>query len=254
MVDYPLPMLRLKIDVTYNIDIRGSFAVGSGFRRGMLQKTVLRDEKGYPLLPASVLKGRARDAAERFARTLQIPVCENSPHPKQMCGAKTFDELPCLVCRTFGTPGRSSNSEEMGLIWRDAQLVDENDEAVTEAASYLGFYSERTHVQISRRRGMAMEQRLFTEELTKDRLRFKGRVRGWLAVASDQAQKYPKEVLLLLASLKLLNFVGSGKSRGLGLCTVGFHQVDIGEEFNASPDKIFAASEAWIRGLKGAEK
>lgn len=243
---------RVKVDITYLVEMPGGFAVGSGFRRGLIQKTVLRDERGFPLLPASMLKGRTRDTAERLIKTLGEPACESSPHPAGMCGVRTSRESACLVCSTFGTPGRSSNSNESDLIWRDARLIDEKNDYLDENLPAAGFFSERTHVQISRRRGVAMEKRLFNEEAAIEKLRYEGRIRGWLAVNSEQYTEYPEEVLFLISSLKLTNFVGGSKSRGLGGCEVMFRRIAVGDKRDIRLDEIINENEKWIRNLKGA--
>ncbi len=207
---------RTKIDLQFPIELAGPLAIWSGFRRGQIQRTVLRSSQGQPFIPASTLKGRVRDAAERLAKTLGHEICE-APDPDLMCG----NGASCLVCRTFGSPGISALSGHTGLIWRDAKLIDEKDNPVEikkeEADAYC--YA-RTQVQLSRLRGTAQEQHLFTSETTIENLRFRGRIRGWLPAVTPTAGKFPEEMVLLCSALRLLTFVGGSKSRGAGLCKI----------------------------------
>lgn len=207
---------RTKIDLQFPIELEGPLAIWSGFRRGQIQRTVLRSSHGEPFIPASTLKGRVRDAAERLARTLGHKIC-GAPDPDDMCG----NGSSCLVCRTFGSPGISALSGHTGLIWRDAKLIDERgDTAEIKREEADALYYARTQVQLSRLRGTAQEQHLFTSETTIENLRFRGRIRGWLPVVTRTAGKFPEELVLLCSALRLLTFVGGSKSRGAGLCKI----------------------------------
>ena len=213
---------RTKIDLQFVVSIPATMAIGSGFPSGQIDRTVLKDLNGLPYIPASTLKGRARDMAEGLAKTLgHYDVC-NGPHPDFMCPAHGRQDDPCLICRTFGTTGFSSVSGQTGLIWRDAQACDELEKEIKierqEEANDL-FYA-RTQVQISRPRGTALAKHLFTVQNTIENLRFKGRVRGWQQRTPKTGEKFSEELILLCASLKLLNFVGGSRSRGVGQCVV----------------------------------
>lgn len=215
--------MRAKIDLQFILTLEGAMAIGSGFRRGQIQRTVLRDLADLPFIPASTLKGRVRDAAERLARSQGQEIC-GGPNPNLMCGAKNLLEELCLICRTFGSPGVSSLSGHTGLVWRDANLLTnaELPGSVDEAPDTAAYYYARTQVQLSRLRGTAMEKHLFTSENTLENLVFGGRIRGWLPQREAGAGRFPGELVLLCSALKLLRFVGGGKSRGLGACEVDF--------------------------------
>src|SRR5262245_39312229 len=156
---------RAKIDLPFTILLDGPLAVGSGFRRGQIQRTVMRSLEDLPYIPASTLKGRVRDAAERLARSLGHEICDG-PNPETMCGAAKDVEEFCLICRTFGSPGFSSVSGHTGLIWRDAPMVKELQPAVEESQNKVtslkqgteAFFYARTQVQLSRVRGTAQEK------------------------------------------------------------------------------------------------
>jgi CRISPR/Cas system CSM-associated protein Csm3 (group 7 of RAMP superfamily) len=218
-------MTRLYIQIDpLLIEVDGPLAVNTGFRRGLIHRTVERDADGLAYIPASSLKGRVRRACEQVARKFGLHVC-HAPRPVGMCSAHT--PKPCLVCRVFGTPGRGSE-----LRWQDARLVKEyrdlfaGDEARRQAQVY-----RRTQVQLSRRLGTATPDRLFTSEFTVENLRFESAITGWLDVTpiagEDATGGY--ELLLLLAGMQLVNTLGSGSSRGAGHCKIHLpEQVTIG--------------------------
>jgi CRISPR/Cas system CSM-associated protein Csm3 (group 7 of RAMP superfamily) len=215
-------------------------AIGSGFPRGQVDRSVVQRLNGLPYIPASTLKGRVRDMAERLLQTFGHKDICNGPLPDFMCPANAKE--PCLICRTFGTTGLSSMSGHTGLIWRDAPAC-ENDEkelspkSMHEANNY--FYT-RTQVQLSRPRGVALAKHLFTTESTIENLLFKGRVRGWLPKTTE---RFSDELLLLCAALKLLCFIGGGKSRGAGQCSVKLHQHIAIDDENIPVAEVFQEIE-----------
>ncbi|MCR4407439.1 MAG: RAMP superfamily CRISPR-associated protein [Anaerolineae bacterium] len=196
------------------IEMDGPLALNTGFRRGLIHRTVERDADGLAYIPASSLKGRVRRACEQVARQSGLRVC-HAPRPGGMCSAH---EQACLVCRVFGSPGRGSE-----LHWQDARLAQDyrsvfsGDEANREAQFYA-----RTQVQLSRGLGTAAPDRLFTSEFTVENLEFRSAITGWLDVTpiagDDTTGGY--ELLLLLAGLRLVNTLGSGSSRGSGHCVI----------------------------------
>lgn len=217
---------RTKIDLQFVITLPATMAIGSGFPSGQIDRTVVHDLNGLPYIPASTLKGRVRDLAERLAKTLGHNDICNGPHPDFMCPARGQQNNPCLICRTFGTTGFSSVSGQTGLIWRDAQACDEHlkEIKVERQQEADDFFYARTQVQLSRPRGIALAKHLFTVQNTVENLRFKGRVRGWQLGTPSTGGSFSNELILLCASLKLLNFVGGSKSRGAGQCVLTLDQ------------------------------
>ncbi|RMG43302.1 MAG: hypothetical protein D6732_00245 [Methanobacteriota archaeon] len=188
----------------------------------------------------------------RLANTFGLRTCDD-PDPETMCWSEAIDDQHiqqslCLICRTFGSPGISASSGYTGLIWRDAKLCDEQgnpvktkeNKADANEISPGAFYYSRTNVSLSRLRGVALEKRLFTSENTLENLRFRGRIRGWLTTAPTE-QEYPPELVLLLSSLKLLHFLGGGKSRGLGNCEVEFSRPLLLNDQEVEPQKVLEA-------------
>lgn len=205
-------MTKMHVEIQpISVQVDGSLALSTGFRRGLIHRTVERDAEGFAYIPASSLKGRARRACEQLTSQVGLRVC-NAPRLNRMC---SVHEQACLVCRVFGTPGRGSS-----LRWRDARLTEAYQE-VFKTNRDAQFYA-RTQVQISRALGTAAPERLFTSEFTIEDLRFEFGITGWLEVTpianDDSTGGY--ELLLLLTGLKLINTLGGGASRGAGQVTL----------------------------------
>lgn len=209
------------------IEMQGPLALNTGFRRGLIHRTVERDAEGFAYIPASSLKGRVRRACEQVARQAGLRVCR-APRPNGMCSAHN---QTCLVCRIFGTPGQDSK-----LHWRDARLLPDYQGVFGgDAAELTAQFYARTQVQLSRALGTAAPDRLFTSEFAVENLCFESAITGWLDITpiagDDSTGGY--ELLLLLAGLRLVSTMGSGSSRGAGHCvirlpeqiTVGVHPI-----------------------------
>jgi CRISPR/Cas system CSM-associated protein Csm3 (group 7 of RAMP superfamily) len=201
-------MARVKIQIQpLTIQVDGPLTLNTGFRRGLIHRTVERDADGFAYIPASSLKGRARRACEQLARQARLRVCR-APRPRGMC---SVHKQACLVCRVFGTPGRGSD-----LRWQDARLLEEY--RSTFGANREAQFYARTQVQLSRALGTTALDRLFTSEFAVENLRFESGIAGWLDVTpiagDDSMGGY--ELLLLLAGLRLVNTIGGGASRGAG--------------------------------------
>lgn len=226
-------MPNIHIEIKPIIKIKGTLAVGTGFRRGLIHRTVARDSDGFAYIPASSFKGRVRRACEQLARRFDICVCQ-PPRPERMCSDGTG---ACLVCRVFGRPGATS-----GLHWRDARLskayreafeqdkrAHEKDKRAHEKNKHAQFYA-RSQVQLSRALGVAAPGKLFTSESTIEDLEFEAAVTGRLQYTPiDDEVPGGFEILLLLAGLKLVNTVGGSASRGAGWMSCHLpDQIEIG--------------------------
>ncbi len=206
-------MARMYIEIDpLIIQMDGPLSVGTGFRRGLIQRTVERDANGFVCIPASSLKGRIRHLCEQLARELGLHVCK-APYPGSMCSAH---KDRCLVCRVFGAPGRAST-----LYWHDANLNRDFRPIFEKSNLDYQVYS-RTQVQLSRALGTARPDHLFTSEFAIEGLCFESKVTGFLEATpingDESAGGY--ELLLLLAGLRLVDRLGGGASRGAGWCTV----------------------------------
>jgi CRISPR/Cas system CSM-associated protein Csm3 (group 7 of RAMP superfamily) len=203
-------MARIKVEIApLKVIASRTLAVGTGFRQGLIQRTVERDADGLLHIPASSLKGRGRRACEQVARQAGLRVCQ-APRPERdhMCSAH---QPTCLVCRVFGSPGVPGN-----LRWRDACLSDELRAAFCQQPSAQVF--ARTQVQLSRALGTAAPDHLFTGETSVEGLTFESAVTGWMDATyiDGDASVGCYELLLLIAGLRLVNTLGGGNSRGVG--------------------------------------
>ena len=199
-----MPSIHIEIK-PIKLETKGTLAVGTGFRRGLIHRTVARDGDGFAYIPASSFKGRMRRSCEQLAKSLGLRVC-NPPQPARMCSAA---RPACLVCRVFGNPGQPGT-----LHWRDARLPETY--RAFEQNKPAQFYG-RTQVQLSRALGIASPGKLFTSESTVENLEFETAVTGRLLYTPiDDEVPGGYEMLLLLAGLKLINTVGGGASRGAG--------------------------------------
>lgn len=207
------------LDIPLSIALETPLHVGSGHGAGLIRKALVKfpDEAGpgrryLPYIPGSALKGRVRNLCEDLGRRLELRVCgvprvaeadENSGHLGKRC----------IVCRIFGSIGGNS-PEGRGLTWHNAYpALVERDVA--------GQTVVRAHVQLSRARGAASAERLFTAELAAPGLRFEGRVAGWLpATESPPGSDRCYEVAMLLAAIGLVDSLGGMRRRGAGRCRI----------------------------------
>lgn len=212
------------LDLPLTIVLEGPLYIGTGYDRGLVQRTVVRDRQHNVYIPGSSLKGKTRNACEDLARRAGLMVCGL---PRVAEAPDTAGHRPelCLVCRIFGAPGGNA-PDGRSLFWHDAHLTSEWRKltAVRDRTDAwpIGQTMVRTQVQLSRARGMAAEDRLYTSEVITPGLVFDGRVSGWLGATSctvnDDYGYY--EVNLLLAGLRLVEMLGGGRSRGTGRCRI----------------------------------
>ena len=218
--------MQTPIEITFQVHGIGPLHIGTGFRRGLLHRTVARDGAGHVYIPGSSLKGKVRNACEDMAKLHGLPVC-GSALPGMMCGSKPE---ACIVCRIFGSPGLSAP-----LFWHDAHLTDDLCALAREEGRF-GQAEARTQVQMSRLRGVGADDRLYTTETARAGLTFEGRIEGWLAgVPLDSTVPgLTYELVLLIAGLYALDGLGGNRSRGGGdgriqaiKCKVGEESVDV---------------------------
>lgn len=178
--------------------------LGPGRTGGLLDRPIELDAQGYPLIPASTMRGRLRTHLERLLVSLDQPVC-TPPAPERMCphAWRTADPAEgfCMACRIFGSPWY-----EAGMISGDLLL-----DAKQRIAPGL-LRTERTSVSISRRLQTAQVERLFsietaTQGLGTTSLRFAG-------VLSGRLER--QEAGYLLAAIRMVTHAGGSKARGLG--------------------------------------
>lgn len=194
----------------------GLHILGPGRTVALVDRAIELDAQGFPLIPASSIRGRVRAHLERLLRAWGQPVC-TPPAPERMCPHAwgEDDEGPrggyCQACRIFGSPWYPA-----AIINTDLRLVDSQRRASPELLR-----TERMSLGISRRLGTAQGERLFSTEATvRDLdarpLRFEGLISGRLT---------PIEAGWLLAGLQLVTHAGGNKARGLGELTLSAAEV-----------------------------
>ena len=209
-------MPPIKIELTsLVITAKSPLAIGSGYARGLLDRTVVRSASGLVYIPGSVLKGKTRAACELLMQHCKLGNI-HSPHPESMYNHTD----PCLVCKLFGRPGHPST-----LRWHNLHLDRQWVDAVRPSRRYKNVFGqtfERTQIQMSRRRNLAAEAHLFSGEFTANHLRFEARptLTGWLdltpvSLADKDAVYY--ELIVLFAGLRMLTTLGGNVSRGAGI-------------------------------------
>lgn len=187
------------------------YIAGPGRTVPLVDRSVEVDEEGFPLIPASSLRGRARVHFERLARTFHEPVC-SPPRPDRVCPhnqqvmrqllEREIAEPFCIACRTFGSSWRDSN-----VTFGDLRIAESQRELLRRVSFPL-----RTGISLSRRLGTAQPERLFVMEivpsgLQAEELAFEGLIEGLL----DR-----KEIGWLIAALRSITHMGGNKARGLG--------------------------------------
>ena len=179
---------------------------GPGRTVALVDHPIELDPAGYPLIPASSIRGRLRAHLERLLKAWEQPVC-TPPQPTQMCPHVWADQAArpeqgyCLACRLFGS------------VWYEAALLSDDLRLV---AAQQGdpdlLRMERMSLSVGRRLGTAQSERLFATETTtphlaREPLCFEGTMMG-LVTATEAGW--------LLAAVPTVTHAGGSKARGLG--------------------------------------
>lgn len=167
---------------------------------------VIKDSRGYPIIPGSSLKGVLRSEMERLLRGLDIKACkpDSKPYPEGLC--KSGKE--CTVCLLFG--GR----EYAGSIRiRDAT-------ATTQRTTL------RDGVSIDRKSRKAAKGRYYDIEVVPSGVEFNGEIvieNPKLVATNPESKEF--EYAKLGAFLSLVRFFNvTGRSLG-GAVSRGFGEV-----------------------------
>ncbi len=185
--------------ITVTITSRSPLNIGAGAQSGTLAKRgMLKDQAGWPYIPATTFKGRVRHMVEQVAHTLPLtpPICLTH---QNMCR-----ENPCVVCQLFGSPWQSGS-----LYFANLELSGPEEALRLRRNGTRAQTSQRMSVTINRRRRVAEDARLFSTELLWPGLEliFTGSIHGDMT---------PAQAGLLVAGVQLLSAVGQGKTGGLG--------------------------------------
>lgn len=214
-----------RLDVSYSIDWKGHWHVGSGFRTAATDRMIqrLKGHRGSPFVPGSQIKGVLRHTCERLANTLGLDTVD--PHAtgteqEQLLvhNFRPLHESNLIVDRLFG-------SRYQGECLFVSNAIDEvaEDRAVeTRTAS-----STRARTALDRVTGTVREGHLFTTEIADGNRSLQGTIRARhpTGVLTQDNDRFPFEYALLIAGLLLVDGLGGDKSIGLGQCGVSIGQV-----------------------------
>ncbi len=233
---------RLAID--YRLTFLAPFHFGTGFREGLIDRTVARDRQHRLYVPGSTFKGVLRENCERLACTYEelaeMSELMASPHDERLALLGLGPRIS-MIMRIFGSQMRP------GLLFFDdahlltAQEIEQLEgpasgmAAVVEDAQALAQVS--TQVRLRRLTRTAVPGALYSSEYGLRHLVFRGRVRGWLTCfpLDEQPRSPTYSLLLLLAGLHLVEQLGANKSTGKGRCRCELLHLEVnGEAYTAT--------------------
>lgn len=232
---------RLSID--YSLTFLTPFHMGTGFRHGLVDRTVARDRQGRLYIPGATFKGVLRECCEQLARTYEelaeMRDLLTSPHDERLA-LRGLGLRISMITRIFGSqmlPGTLffDNAHPVAATATGLSKSGERRQAATvpeeEVETQVTLY---TQVRLHRLTRTAVPGALYTSELGLRHLTFHGTIRGWLTcLPLDEQPRSPTySLLLLLAGLHLVEQVGANKSTGKGRCRCEVLRLEInGEEY-----------------------
>jgi CRISPR/Cas system CSM-associated protein Csm3 (group 7 of RAMP superfamily) len=206
---------------TYQLRFESAFGIFSGLSvAGLVDRMVVRDKSGLPIVPGSSVKGRWRYFAERILRAQKTgtngnPFLHGAKQPACKLGGK---ETTCTICKWFGSPSITA-----ALQVGSANLKTDGDldwpalfEALHKAAPGAVIRPDtevRPGVALSRKFRTAQPDHLFFDEAVPPVL-FEGTIRLIL-------EPSPNERKFLIGTAALVDALGARKAAGRGRLTGG---------------------------------
>lgn len=243
---------RLKIE--YDLTFATPFHFGTGIREGVIDRTVVRDDGGYLYVPGSTIKGVLRERCEQLARLYDQPGIA-SPHNAKAAVQQLESRKPSMVTRIFGSHNMP------GKLFFDDARQDPDDLRQYDSRERGGEGKYRslqvnvsTQVRLDRPTRTAVPGALYTSEFGSKDILFKGTILGWLectpidtnviqAETGQSAGMTPTySLLLLLAGLQILEWIGGNKSTGKGHCMCTITKIVIND--------VEVETETWKSWLK----
>ena len=233
-----MPNDRLKIE--YDLTFTTPFHCGTGIREGLIDRTVVRDDGGYLYIPGSTIKGVLRERCEQLARLYgQQDIA--SPHDTKAALQRLGTGKPSLITRIFGS------HNQPGTLFLDDARQNEDDLRQYDSPERFGGegkykslqVSVSTQVRLDRPTRTAVPGALYTSEFGTSDILFKGSIIGWLecatidslavhgAAAESPGMTPTYSLLLLLAGLQMLEWIGGNKSTGKGHCTCTITAIEV---------------------------
>lgn len=177
--------MRKRYKITIKLRTPMCIATGNS-SGGLVDKVFLRDAENRPYIPGSTLKGAIRQYFMSLA---------GNEH-------KSSGRCSCPVCRVFGGGG-----------YNPSRVYVDDMKLVGDAVS-----SARYGTAVDRYRRVVKDNSLFSVEVVE-----KGIFEGYLDFYEDDYTRDYEE--LLLVSLKMINSIGEGKSRGHGWIKLDVEEV-----------------------------
>lgn len=220
--------------ISITIHFEAGFAVQSGYGlAGVLDNTIMKDARGLPYIPGTTLKGVIREACEEIAllmgckpyQTVIAEIKDIKTDGKDIYSPSSYG----LVNRIFGTPFIPSAFE-----FHSAYLKQDGmDPAVSEFLRDWSSWNE-SHTSIDPDTGTVKEDHLFSTEVAAHDLQhpdydFKFDIVPMPELVDDRL------ISLLFSGIRLVDHIGSGKTRGKGLV-----KMDISVPYNGK------GLEEWI--------
>jgi CRISPR/Cas system CMR subunit Cmr4 (Cas7 group RAMP superfamily) len=250
-----------RIEIEYTLTFDTLFHCGTGIREGLVDRTVVRDNRDHLYVPGSTFKGVLRERCEQLARTYMQNEQEKeriaSPHNAEVA-LLNLGRKPTMITRISGAQNVPGS-----LFFDDAMQREED--ALLEIDQYkelqVGVY---TQVRIDRPTHTAVPGALYTSEFgTKDTV-FNGVIQGWLSCmpidgsgisietihGTNLAPTY--SLLLLLGGLQLVERLGGNKSTGKGQCKCKITRVAIRGE--NCPESLWKSWLGQLDALDGYRK
>jgi CRISPR/Cas system CSM-associated protein Csm3 (group 7 of RAMP superfamily) len=201
---------------TYQLAFNTPLSICSGLSvAGLVDRIIMRDGQGLPVVPGSTVKGRWRFAAERLLRSLPKATAgiHIVIHDKNKPACKDRKKA-CFICKWFGSPAIPAALQvgpaTLDYPWCDIFL---KLHAVSPSAVVQPDTEVRPGIAMSRRLRMALHDHLFFEE-TVPPVTFVGHVR---LTEEPNAQ----EKAFLKTAAQLVDRLGANKAGGRGILESG---------------------------------
>jgi CRISPR/Cas system CMR subunit Cmr4 (Cas7 group RAMP superfamily) len=259
-----------RIHIDYTLTFTTPFHCGTGLRVGLIDRTIVRDNDGYLYVPGSTIKGVVREYCEQLShlydsdidsmreligkpdksRTELDKIREAIASPHDGKAALWALTQPIgMTTRIFGARHHPSH-----LFFEDARQTDESkreyDSREKEKESKGKYKSLQTDLytqaRLDRPTRTSVDRALYTSEFGVKDFTFTGRINGWLQCSkikafTDDPDGPTYSLLLLLASLHMIDRLGGNKSAGKGRCRCEVDKVTIN---NTNYEK--EAWQAWF--------
>ncbi|MBE0069099.1 RAMP superfamily CRISPR-associated protein [Thermoanaerobacterium thermosaccharolyticum] len=179
---------------TFNIvvKLKSPMCIATGSSTGSLvDKYFVKDRSGKPYIPASTIKGIMR---QNFMSLIDEEHCDDM-------------KCMCPVCKVFGSPGYNPSK-----LYIDDLLLDDD-------VANIGSRTVRHSTSVDRYRKVAKDNSLTSMEVYEG-----GTFKGTMDLYLDESTEKYEELILI--SLKIIESIGAGKSRGYGWVHVDVKEGD----------------------------